>query len=156
MDAEEEERIDQDEDYQDSMEEQRRGGEADMEFPTPKKHESLYNLFYEVLNIGDSSKVGNLDKHELGDLSISVRDCQRISMLGYSLHHPVFAEFFLAQSEIILSTSSSKKGWFTELFVSQKKLAQRAYTQTQRFEQPERRRKWPLGKKKNQSPLRTY
>jgi len=155
MDADEEERIDQEEDYEDSFDEQRRGGEADMEFPTPKRHESLYNLFHEVLNLGDSSKVGNLDKFELGDLNISVRDCQRIAMLGVTLHHRVFADFFLAQSEIILSTSSSKKGWFTELFVSQKKLAQRAYTQTQRFEQPERRKKWSF-KKKNQSPLRTY
>lgn len=155
MDADEEERIDQEEDYEDSIDEQRRGGEADMEFPTPKRHESLYNLFHEVLNLGDSSKVGNLDKFELGDLNISVRDCQRIAMLGVTLHHTVFADFFLAQSEIILSTSSSKKGWFTELFVSQKKLAQRAYTQTQRFEQPERRKKWPF-KKKNQNPLQTY
>lgn len=88
--------------------------------PTPRNKDDLYTLFWKVINIPDSSKVGNLNKDELGMLQISVRDLQRIRLLAYSLGHKYFGDFFGAQAEIILSTSSSKEGWLPELFVSSK------------------------------------
>ena len=138
MDDEEryEEEQDRQEDYEDERAEMRREGH-DSEFPRPKKSESLYSLFQDVLATDDSSKVAFIDGSELGSLNISVRDCQRIAFIAQTLGHPVFANFFAQQAEIILSTSCSKKGWFAELFVTQKKLAARSYTQTQRFEQPQ-------------------
>ena len=132
----EEDREYENELQEEQIEEARRGGEA--EFPRPKKSESLYNLFHEILAIADSSKVGNLDKYELGDLRFSVRDCQRIALLSQTLHHSVFAEFFGLMGEITLSTSSSKKGWFSELFVTQRKISSKMATQTQRMDMPQR------------------
>lgn len=117
--------IDQQIDQQEDMSE-----DAFMEenrMPEPKEAESLYNLFYKVLDRRDNSKVGNLDKTEIGMLNLSVRDCQRIALLARTMEHPKFAEYFEGVGEIILQTSASKKGWFTELFVSSKKQMTRSF-----------------------------
>ena len=104
--------------YEDAQENQRRMG---YDYPKPKESESLFNLFHKVLGLADSSKVGNLDKSELGLVNISVRDCQNISLLSEKLGHPHFGDFFAKRSQITLTTSASKGGWFTDLFVTQKK-----------------------------------
>lgn len=113
---------------QDYMEEQRRMGYEPETAPYPiqKESESVYSLFKKVLELERSSKVGNLDSTELGMLNMSVRDCQNIALMAYSLGHPVFGEFFKDKAEIILKTSASKRGWFVNLFVSQKKFTARA------------------------------
>ena len=89
--------------------------------PTYSKPDDLYSLFWKTINIQDSSKVANLDKAELGMLNMSVRDCQNIALVAKTLKHHGFSEWMIDQSQIILRTSASKKGWLTELFVSAKK-----------------------------------
>lgn len=91
--------------------------------PTYTKPEDLYSLFYKVLNIEDSSKVGYLEKNELGMLDISVRDCQYIAEVARLLGHKGFADWMNHQAQIILKTSASRKGWFTELFVTAKRFS---------------------------------
>ena len=76
-----------------------------------------------LFEIEDSSKVGNLDKTELGMLNISVRDCQNIANVARILDHKGFADYMDQQAQLILKTSASKKGWLTELFVTAKKFA---------------------------------
>ena len=93
--------------------------------PTHRKTDSLFSLFQKVWKSPDSSKVANLNNVELGKLNISVRDNQYLSLLGLTFHHQKFGEFFRLNGEITLATSASKKGWFTELFVSQKKFTTR-------------------------------
>lgn len=117
------EEDEQDEQLEDSMETQQEI--SDDISPGFSKADDLYSLFWRVINIEDSSKVGNLSKEELGLLDISVRDCQKIALLADSLGHPGFATFFRKQAEITLATSSSKDGWLPELFVSQKKFTQK-------------------------------
>lgn len=89
--------------------------------PTYSKPDDLYSLFWKTINIEDSSKVANLDKVELGMLNMSVRDCQNIALVAKTLKHIGFSNWMMDQSQIILRTSASKKGWLTELFVSAKK-----------------------------------
>jgi len=92
------------------------------DIPQQKRTEGLYNLFQKVLKSKDNSKVANLDKYELGPQPfMNVRNAQFLALLGSTFHHHRFARFFYDLSEITLKTSASKKGWFTELFVSQKK-----------------------------------
>lgn len=91
--------------------------------PTYSKPEDLYSLFWKTIEIEDSSKVGNLDKTELGMLNISVRDCQNIANVARILDHKGFADYMDQQAQLILKTSASKKGWLTELFVTAKKFA---------------------------------
>ncbi len=101
--------------------------EDDVDFtnPEPKPLGGIYALFSTVLNKPDSTKVGNLDKDELGSLGISVRECMRIGLLADTFGHPIFARFFRSQAGIISDSSMSKSGWFTELFVTSKKYASR-------------------------------
>jgi hypothetical protein len=90
--------------------------------PQQKRIEGLYQLFQKVLRSKDNSKVANLDKYELGPQPfMNVRNAQFLALLGATVHHKQFAGFFYSLGEITLRTSASKKGWFTELFVSQKK-----------------------------------
>jgi len=90
--------------------------------PEQRKQESLYTLFNKVWRSKDSSKIANLDKAELGPHALmSVRSAQFMALLGVVTRHDNFALFFKQLGEITLATSASKKGWFTELFVSQKK-----------------------------------
>lgn len=96
-----------------------------MNYPSQRKPDSLFTLFKDVWRTSNSSKVGNLDARELGDLGISVRDCQRIALLAKTLHHDDFATYFQKQGEITLATSMSKKGWFVELFITSKKEARK-------------------------------
>jgi len=91
--------------------------------PTYAKADDLYSLFWKTININDSSKVGNLDNKELGMLDISVRDCQHIANTAKILGETQFANWMTEQAQIILRTSSSKKGWLAELFVTAKRFA---------------------------------
>jgi len=129
MDEQQEAYLDR-EDYQDHADSNEENyDESDVaswgEVPMQKKPESLFNLFGKVWKAKDSSKVANLNAVELGGMNISARDAQYLNLLSHTFKHPVFGEFFRMQGEIGLATSASKKGWFTELFVSQKKLTTR-------------------------------
>jgi len=117
--------------------------------PSPEKKDDLYSLFWKVVKTANSSKVGNLGKEELGQLNMSVRDLQKIYLLGITLGHQQFAEFFLSQSEITLSTSASKDGWLPELFVSQRKFTTKKRDRAVPSQlQQEKKKKWSLFDKK--------
>jgi len=131
---------------EDEMEEQ---AEAQQEVyedisPSPEKKDDLYSLFWKVVKTGDSSKVGNLSKEELGQLNISVRNLQRINLLGLTLGHKQFASFFLAQAEITLATSASKAGWLPELFVSQRKFTTKKKESGVPPQLQQQKKKWSL------------
>jgi len=91
----------------------------------PKPLGGIYQLFHNIHNKKDSTKVSNLNKTELGELGISVRECHRIALLADTFHHPIFASFFRKQAGIISDSSMSKDGWFAELIVTSKKYASR-------------------------------
>ena len=122
--------LDQEEyaDQVENMEEQ--GEQSDSvewaEVPSKRKQDSLYTLFQKVWKTPDSSKVANLSFVELGRPIITVRDAKYLALLAGTFKHPRFAMFFQNTAEITLATSASKKGWFTELFVSQKKFTTRS------------------------------
>jgi len=130
IDARQENYLDQEEyaEQVDSMEDQ--GDQSDSvewaEVPQRRKQDSLYTLFQKVWKTPDSSKVANLSPVELGRPVITVRDAKYLSLLALTFKHPRFAMFFQNTAEITLATSASKRGWFTELFVSQKKFTTRS------------------------------
>jgi hypothetical protein len=110
-------------DYYDQAEQQE--DQEFLGFSEGKPREGLYALFNKVLTLPKSTKVGNVDKHELGDLGISVREGLRVAMIGNTFGHPIFAKFFHDQANIVTDSSMAKKGWFTELFVTSKRFAER-------------------------------
>lgn len=91
----------------------------------PSHPDNLFKLFRDTWKTNNSTKVGNLNTQELGSISISIRGCQHLASLGEQFGHPGFANFFKTQAEITSSTSMAKKGWFAELFVSQRKYSQK-------------------------------
>jgi len=118
-------------------------------YPVAKKPETLFSLFKDVWKTSDSSKVSNLDKEEIGNLNISVRDCQRIALLANILKHKKFASYFDSQAEITLSTAMSKKGWFVELFVTSKKFAHKGNLGN--LVQNQNNQKWKIFGKQNEN-----
>ena len=119
--------------------------------PGLKKKDDVFSLFKKVWKAPDSSKIANLSGQELGMLPMSVRGNQYLALLGETFNHQDLANFFMGRSEIILSTSMAKKGWFTELFVSQKKFTSKSSSQTMNL--PEPKKKWSLYNKNKQQPM---
>ena len=106
------------EDYDDAWEAEAGGSE-------PMPLGGLYGLFKDVSKQPDTKRVSNLTDTELGSWNLSVRDCERIALIADTFHHPGVAKFFRKQSRIVTDTAMSKKGWFTELFITSKKFASR-------------------------------
>jgi hypothetical protein len=143
MDYPDDEYTDEEE-AQEVMDEQREQWEdAYGTYPQAKRQESLFSLFKDTWRALDSSKIANIDKNEIGDLGISVRDSQRIALLARLLHHDDFAKYFANIGEITLATSMSRKGWFTELFVTSKKFAQKGVIENLQGKQPQKK-KWTI------------
>jgi hypothetical protein len=117
--------IDESGDFQEADQERQDQAVFTGNIQEPGEKDSIFTFFRHLLRLGNSSKVANLDKRELGMLDLSVRNNEYLSKLGDLLHNKSYQDFFRAKSEIILSTSMSKKGWLPELVVSQKKFTQR-------------------------------
>jgi len=135
------------EDYEDMAE----GYEDIANVPGLKKKDDVFSLFKRVWRAPDSSKIANLSTQELGMLPMSVRDNQYMALLGTTFGHTDLASFFMNRSEIILATSMAKKGWFTELFVSQKKFTSKSSSQN--INLPDNKPKWSLYKKNKQQQM---
>ena len=118
---EEEQEIYEEDQIEEGIEKQQEAYDNIDTTPSFASKDDLYSLFKWVISRENSSKIGNIDKTELGMLNISVRDCQKIALLADTLNHTGFADFFRFQSEIILSTSLSKKGHLIDLFVTTQK-----------------------------------
>lgn len=91
--------------------------------PAYQQKDDLYSLFWKVINLPDSSKVGFLDKAEIGILNMTVRDCQNIALLCDSVGYKETAKWLRSRAQITLKTSSSKGGWLVNLFVTAKKFS---------------------------------
>jgi hypothetical protein len=91
-----------------------------------KPRESVWVLINKGLSLPNTTRVGNVDKHELGDLGMNVREAQRVALIGNTFGHPIFADFFFEHSNITTGTSMAKKGWFMELGISSKRFSERS------------------------------
>lgn len=102
-------------------------------YSVPKEKSDLFNLFWKVTRLMKPyrlAKVGNLTKVEIGEHGITVRDAMNLANLGDIFHHKKFAKYWQQKAMITSATSMSKNGWFTELFVSQKKVRARTKSST--------------------------
>lgn len=115
--------------------------------PTAKRTQDLYSLFDKVRKTDDSIKVSNVEKHELGQPKITIRDANEIALIGRTFHHKKFAEFFKERGEIILASSASKKGWFVDLFVTNKRFSTKSKGDSSN---PQEKKKWSMFNKPQQ------
>jgi hypothetical protein len=115
--------------------------------PSKKEQQSIYSWFWKVVRLGEQqklAKVGNLTYAEIGEHIVSVRDCMHLSVLGSIFGHKGFGRYFEDRAKITSSTSMSKKGWFMDLSISQRKIRERA-----RASAPEQQ-KWRIFSKKKE------
>jgi hypothetical protein len=103
--------------------------DSGMSAPSAPDRESTLKLLNEVRNesreqINKISRTGNLEQSELGTLPIDVRHYLNIANYAESEWGPgnLATEYLNRKAEIILSTSLSKKGFFLNLAVTQRKI----------------------------------
>jgi hypothetical protein len=96
-------------------------------YPSPKPRDSIFTFFKQLLHISDTTRVANINpKNELGMLQFSVRTNQYLALVGDIFGDRDFSDYWMAQSQIMTSSSMSKQGWLPELVVSQKKFTSRS------------------------------
>ena len=118
--------IDQQSDIYDQDNENKEESDLFGNYPAPKEKDSIFTFFKHLVGIRDTTRVSNIDpSRELGMLQFSIRTNQYLGLVGDVCGDEDFSEFWRAQSQIITSTAMSKKGWLTELPVSQKRFASR-------------------------------
>jgi hypothetical protein len=116
----------------------------DANYPIQKEQQGLYQTLWKMITRGDSTKIANLQKVELGDHGITVRDAQHLWKLGDMFYNPAYADYFKQHAEITLATSMSRDGWLGELFISQKKMT----TKSKKASNPLTPQKWKIFGKK--------
>lgn len=121
-------------DYVDDYNEDLRYGDH----PAQKHKETIFSVFWKIIGLKDSTKVGNIDKFEIGRLDLSVRNCEYISLVGDVLNNDAVKNFYRSKGEIILATSLSKRGFFLDTMITQKRISLRGSSQnpTAQSEQP--------------------
>ena len=111
-------------DQQDSMDEQTEAQE-DMdifnEMGDREKAENLYKLFNDIRTSDDTTRTSNLQLSELGNPLVSMRDCELLAQLGELHGHHGWAKFWRSLGQSTSNSAMSKKGWFSELLVSNKR-----------------------------------
>lgn len=95
-------------------------------FPKPFDKDTVFKFFRHIIDMDDSSKIGNIDpKTELGMLKLTVRGYQDIANFAGVEKLDEVSKYCRDKSEIILATSLSKKGFLAQLFVTQIKKEQK-------------------------------
>ena len=87
--------------------------------PSEVKKDTIFKFFKEILDSLDSRKTGNLEKNELGQVTMGVRSYFDIALYAEAEGLDKVSEYLGQKAEVILSTSMSKKAKFMELIVTQ-------------------------------------
>lgn len=93
--------------------------------PSPAQKDNIFKFFEKILDSDDSRKTGNLDNVELGKSRLGVRSWLEIAAYAEAEGLDKVANYLIDKSEIIASTSMSKKGFLSQLFVTQIKKEQK-------------------------------
>lgn len=107
--------------------------------PEPQKKEGLFKFFREILSQKDTTRIGNLSTTELGVTRLGVRSLQELSLYADAEGLDLVADYLSDKADVLTSTSMSKKGFWSKLFVTQIK--------HEKKETPKEAKKSWLGKK---------
>lgn len=108
--------------------------------PSAAVKESLFKFFNKILTIKDTTRIGNLTANEIGLGRLSVRGNKSIALYAKAEGLDLVANYFNDLSNILTESSMSKKGFWSQLFVTQIKREKKDKDRT-----PEKK-KW-FGKK---------
>lgn len=116
-------------------------------YPQAKEQLGLYQMFWKILEMKDSTKVAFADKNEVGQFNLSIRGNQHMAHICKVFNYPEVAKYFNKEGEIILSTTMGRDGNFPKLFVTQKKETTRKRSRSNAFSPSG---KWRLFKGKSE------
>ena len=97
-------------------------------YPGLKQNQDIYSWFWKVTQLSHPPKlirVGNLEKVEIGLTRIPIRGCMEFAQVCRVLKHELIAEYFEKLAGMNSASSMSKKGWFMDLSISNKKIRER-------------------------------
>jgi len=110
--------------------------------PSASQKDNLFKFFRYILTTKDTTRVGNISAQELGISDLSVRGWKRIAHYARAEGLDIVANYLDGQSEIMTSSSMSKKGFWAQLTVTQIKKEQKLKEPTKE------KKKWFGGGKK--------
>ena len=99
--------------------------EEDKDYPKAPDKDNVFKFFRYILDLKDSSKVGNLTDEELGRMKLSVRGYQDIANYAEAEKLHRVNTYMMKKGEIVLATSLSRKALLAQLFVTQIKKEQK-------------------------------
>lgn len=104
---------------EEELKEMEEKGNLSSDSPKSKDKDNQYKFFRDILTLNDTTRVGNLQNMEMGAMKLGVRHYQEIAtyakMEGLSKVH----DYLMVKSQIVTATSMSKKGFWSELFMTQ-------------------------------------
>lgn len=98
---------------------------SDYESPPSQDKDTLYKFFREILNLQKTTRVGKLDKNELGGTKLGVRHYMDIAAYARAEGLNIVSDYLVNKSQILTETSMSKDGFWAQLFVTQIKKEQK-------------------------------
>ena len=87
--------------------------------PSAAAKESLFKFFNKILTIKDTTRIGNLTAPEIGLGRLSVRGYKSIALYAKAESLNLVEDYFNDQSNVLTESSMSKKGFWSQLFVTQ-------------------------------------
>lgn len=119
-------------------------GQQGYGYPKPPKKEDVFTFFKHILGLKKSDKVANYTNVELGTLRLPARAYLDIASYAKSEKLDTVAEYLENKAEIIAGTSMGRKGFFTQMAVTQIK-------REQKIKPPEEKKGgWFSGNKKSE------
>lgn len=98
-------------------------------FAKPSMKDGIYKFFRELLHTKDSKKIGNLREEEIGKVRMGVRHYLDLALYAEAENLNKVGDYLRAKGENILATSMSRKGFLSQLFVTQIKRDQKVIPQ---------------------------
>lgn len=95
-------------------------------YPKSPTKDNQYKFFRDIIRLVDTTRIANLSKNELGESLIGVRHYKEIAAYAEAEGLDKVAEYINGKANIVTSTSMSKKGFWSELFMTQIKKEKKA------------------------------
>ena len=114
-----------DEELEALEEELKKYEDKDTSSPTAAKKDNIFKFFRDILTVKDTTRIGNLKPEELGLSKLGVRHYLELANFMDSEGMDTVKDYFVNRSNIVTSTSMSRKGFWSQLFVTQIKREQK-------------------------------
>lgn len=96
--------------------------------PMPGRKDDILLFLRDIFGISEQehlkmNRTGNLNDRELGNLVLSVRSYNDIANYAETEEYPLVATYLRSKSNNVITTSTSKKGFFLQLITTSKKIS---------------------------------